>query len=105
MDLRRPIPISRPHPGVNLTVGAELIDLRIDLTLKFFTRTGWHQTPTRTCFKPTDGTHICVTLWLRFLLEKVSSLWLVLPRQITLARYYCTVSMSGGVRVNSASCE
>lgn len=43
------------EPWVKLTVRDELVNSLIHLTLKFFTRTAWHQSPTRTHFKPTDG--------------------------------------------------
>ena len=48
---------SPQEPQVKLTVGNELINFLIDLTLKIFTRTAWHQSCSRTCFKPTDGAH------------------------------------------------
>ena len=49
------VPNSLQEPRVKLTVGDELINFLIDLTLKFFTGTAWHQSPARTHFKPTDG--------------------------------------------------
>ena len=45
------------QPWAELTVGNELINFPVDLTLKFYRRTAWHQSPTRTCFKPIDGAH------------------------------------------------
>ena len=44
------MPSSQKEPWGKLTVGSELIKFPTDLPLKFYTRTAWYQSPTRTCF-------------------------------------------------------
>lgn len=59
-DERRGLGLAPNHPQepwVKLTVRDELVNSLIHLMLKFFTRTAWRQSPTRTHVKRTEGTH------------------------------------------------